>query len=88
MKEIPSGGGMINDVVLQFINMNTHFGGLGESGMGSYHGKAGFDTFSHYKTILDKPFWFDLFLKYPPYRDFNLRIFRSVLGNSLRNFWR
>jgi aldehyde dehydrogenase (NAD+) len=88
MKEIPSGGGMINDVVLQFINMNTPFGGLGESGMGSYHGKAGFDTFSHYKTILDKPFWFDLFLKYPPYRDFNLRIFRSVLGNSLRNFWR
>jgi aldehyde dehydrogenase (NAD+) len=88
MEVIPSGGGMINDVVLQFINMNTPFGGLGESGMGSYHGKAGFDTFSHYKTILNKPFWFDLFLKYPPYRDFNLRIFRSVLGKSLRNFWR
>lgn len=85
--EIPSGGAMINDVVLLFINMNTPFGGLGESGMGSYHGKAGYEAFSHYKTILNKPNWFELFLKYPPYRSFNLRIHRSVLGKSLRNFW-
>jgi len=87
MKEVPSGGGMINDVVLHFINMNSPFGGLGESGMGSYHGKAGFDTFSHYKTVLTKPTWFDVFFKYPPYRKFYLRIMRSVLGRSLRNFW-
>lgn len=87
MREIPSGGGMINDVVLQFINMNTPFGGLGESGMGSYHGKAGFDAFSHYKTILAKPIWFDFWLKYPPYRKFSLRILRTVLGRSFRNFW-
>ena len=87
MKETPSGGGMINDVVLQFINMNTPFGGLGDSGMGSYHGKAGFDAFSHYKTVLNKPTWFDIYLKYPPYRKFNLRIFRAVLGSSFRNFW-
>ncbi|MCK4746286.1 MAG: aldehyde dehydrogenase family protein, partial [Bacteroidales bacterium] len=80
VKEIPSGGGMINDTVLLFINMNTPFGGLGESGMGSYHGKAGFEAFSHYKTILNKPTWFDLYLKYPPYRKFNLRIIRSILG--------
>ena len=88
MKEIPSGGGMINDVVMHFINMNSPFGGLGESGMGSYHGKAGFEAFSHYKTILNKPSWFDLYLKYPPYRSLNLRIIRTVLGKSLRNFWR
>lgn len=88
MREIPSGGGMINDVVLQFINMNSPFGGMGESGMGTYHGKAGFDAFSHYKTVLTKPYWFDLFLKYPPYRKMNLRILRSVLGRSVRNFWR
>jgi len=86
-REIPSGGSMINDVVLLFINMNTPFGGLGDSGMGSYHGRAGFEAFSHHKTILNKPYWFDLFLKYPPYRDFNLRILRSVLGKSIRNFW-
>ena len=88
MKEIPSGGGMINEVVMQFINMNSPFGGLGDSGMGSYHGKAGFEAFSHQKTIMKKPFWFELFLKYPPYRTFNLRIIRSVMGRSLRNFWR
>jgi aldehyde dehydrogenase (NAD+) len=87
VKDFPSGGGMINDVVLLFINMNTPFGGIGESGMGSYHGKAGFDAFSHHKTILNKPTWFELFLKYPPYRSFNMRILRSVLGKRLRNFW-
>lgn len=87
LREVPSGGGMINDVVLLFINMNTPFGGLGESGMGSYHGKAGFKAFSHDKTILNKPTWFELYLKYPPYRKFNLRILRSVLGKRLRNFW-
>jgi len=87
IREIPSGGGMINEVVLLFINMNSPFGGLGESGMGSYHGKAGFEAFSHYKTILNKPTWFELFLKYPPYRNSNLRLLRSVLGNSIRNFW-
>ena len=88
MKEIPSGGGMINDVVMHFINMNSPFGGLGESGMGSYHGKAGFEAFSHYKTILNKPNWFDLYLKYPPYRAFNLRLIRTVLGKSFRNLFR
>jgi aldehyde dehydrogenase (NAD+) len=88
MKEIPSGGGMINDVVMHFINMNSPFGGLGESGMGNYHGKAGFEAFSHYKTILNKPSWFDLYLKYPPYTNLNLRIIRAVLGKSVRNFWR
>ncbi|HER09980.1 MAG TPA: aldehyde dehydrogenase family protein [Bacteroides sp.] len=87
MREIPSGGGMINDVVLNFVNMNTPFGGLGESGMGNYHGKAGFDTFSHFKTVISKPSWADNFIKYPPYRQFNLRIFRSILGRSFRNFW-
>ena len=87
MKEIPTGGGMINDVLLQFINMNTPFGGLGESGMGNYHGKAGFEAFSHYKTILHKPMWFDLYLKYPPYRKINLRVLRAFLGRSFRNFW-
>lgn len=87
MKEVPSGGGMINEVVMHFINMNAPFGGVGESGMGNYHGKAGFAAFSHHKTVMSKPMWFELFLKYPPHRKINLRIYRSVLGRSFRNFW-
>jgi len=70
-----------------FINMNAPFGGVGASGMGSYHGRAGFNEFSHHKTIMIKPMWFELFLKYPPHRKFYLRIYRSVLGRSFRNFW-
>jgi len=87
MKEIASGGGMINEVVMHFINMNAPFGGVGASGMGSYHGKAGFNDFSHHKTIMVKPMWFELFLKYPPHHKVYLRIYRSVLGRSIRNFW-
>jgi aldehyde dehydrogenase (NAD+) len=87
LKEIASGGGMINEVVMHFINMNAPFGGVGASGMGSYHGKAGFNDFSHQKTIMHKPMWFELFLKYPPQLRIYLRIYRSVIGRSFRNFW-
>mgnify|MGYP001814491003 FL=1 len=87
MKQVASGGGMINEVVMHFINMNAPFGGIGASGMGSYHGRAGFNDFSHHKTIMIKPMWFELFMKYPPHRKFYLRIYRSVLGRSFRNFW-
>jgi aldehyde dehydrogenase (NAD+) len=87
MKEVASGGGMINEVVMHFINMNAPFGGVGASGMGNYHGRAGFIDFSHHKTIMIKPMWFELFLKYPPHRKIYLRIYRSVLGRSFRNFW-
>ncbi len=87
LRELPSGGAMINDVVMHFVNMNAAFGGVGASGMGSYHGKAGFEDFSHRKTIMHKPNWFELFLKYPPQRSIYLRIYRSVLGRSFRNFW-
>ena len=54
------------------------FGGFGESGMGSYHGKTGFDTFSHYKSIVDKKTWMDLPMRYQPYNkvfDFLIRLF-------------
>jgi aldehyde dehydrogenase (NAD+) len=88
MRELPSGGGMINEVVMHFINMNAPFGGVGESGMGNYHGKPGFNAFSHHKTVMIKPTWFELFLKHPPHRKFYYRIYRSVLGRSFRNFFR
>jgi aldehyde dehydrogenase (NAD+) len=87
MKQVPSGGGMINEVITHFINMNAPFGGLGESGFGNYHGKAGFEAFCHHKTVMIKPTWFEVFLKYPPHYQINYRIYRSLLGRRIRNFW-
>ena len=65
---IPFGGGCINDAVMHLVTSEMGFGGVGESGMGSYHGKAGFDAFSHRKSILDKKTWIDLPMRYQPYR--------------------
>ncbi len=61
------GGGCVNDVVIHLATSEMGFGGFGESGMGAYHGKAGFDTFSHYKSIVDKKTWIDLPMRYQPY---------------------
>jgi aldehyde dehydrogenase (NAD+) len=66
--EIPFGGGCINDVIAHLGNANLPFGGVGQSGMGHYHGKYGFDTFSHKKSILKKPVWPDFAMRYPPYK--------------------
>ncbi len=63
-----SGGVCFNDVVLQAGLPELPFGGVGASGMGKYHGKAGFDNFTHYKSILKRPFWLDLNFRYPPYK--------------------
>lgn len=62
------GGGCINDTVIHLATPHMGFGGVGESGMGSYHGKAGFDAFSHQKSIVDKKTWMDLPLRYSPYK--------------------
>lgn len=64
-----SGGACVNDTVLQVGVPDLPFGGVGDSGMGRYHGKASFDTFSHFKSILYKPFWFDFKIRYAPYKD-------------------
>lgn len=64
-----SGGVCINDILLHLTVPELPFGGVGQSGMGRYHGKASFDTFSHQKSVLSKPFWFDLFLRYQPYKN-------------------
>jgi len=66
LNEISFGGGAINHTLLHFANANLPFGGVGHSGMGSYHGRAGFDTFSHYKSVFEKPFWLEPNLVYPP----------------------
>ena len=61
------GGGCVNDCIIHLATSNMGFGGVGESGMGAYHGKIGFDTFSHYKSIVDKKTWMDLPMRYQPY---------------------
>ena len=62
------GGGCVNDCIIHLATSNMGFGGVGESGMGAYHGKTGFDTFTHYKSIVDKKTWMDLPMRYQPYR--------------------
>jgi len=66
--ELSFGGGCINDVVIHLATSEMGFGGVGESGMGSYHGKDGFDAFSHYKSIVEKKEWIDLPMRYQPYK--------------------
>ena len=68
MKRIRFGGGCINDVIIHLATTQMGFGGVGESGMGAYHGKIGFDTFSHSKSIVDKKTWMDLPMRYQPYK--------------------
>ena len=65
--ELSYGGGCINDVMIHLATSEMGFGGVGESGMGSYHGKAGFEAFSHKKSIVDKKTWIDLPMRYQPY---------------------
>lgn len=68
------GGGCINDTIIHLATSEMGFGGFRESGMGSYHGKEGFRTFSHYKSIVDKKTWLDLPLRYQPYSKFNWKL--------------
>ena len=62
------GGGCINDTIIHLATSEMGFGGVGESGMGAYHGKAGFDAFSHTKSIVDKKTWVDMPVRYQPYK--------------------
>ena len=74
-----SGGVCFNDVVMQVGVPELPFGGVGASGMGTYHGKAGFDTFSHRRSVLRRPFRLDLPFRYPPYGD-RLGLVKRLLG--------
>lgn len=73
------GGGCVNDVVVHLATPEMPFGGCGESGMGSYHGKFGFDTFTHKKSILDKKTWFDLPIRYQPYSNLQNLLLKMFL---------
>ena len=78
---ISYGGGCVNDTVIHLATSEMAFGGVGESGMGGYHGKAGFDTFSHTKSMVDKKTWIDLPVRYQPY---NRGLYGRLLDLLLR----
>jgi len=67
IKRFAFGGGVINDSIVQFLNDRLPFGGVGNSGIGSYHGKKTFEVFSHYKSVVHRGTWIDLPVKYAPY---------------------
>lgn len=73
------GGGCINDTIIHLATSNMPFGGVGESGMGSYHGRVGFETFSHYRSIVDKKTWMDLPIRYQKYTGLKEKMMRMFL---------
>ena len=78
LRHVPFGGGCVNDTIVHLATSEMGFGGVGASGMGSYHGKKSFDTFSHEKSILKKHLWLDLPMRYQPYvgwKDKAIRMF-------------
>ncbi|MEH2046876.1 aldehyde dehydrogenase [Nostoc sp.] len=79
LQETSSGGVCINDTVMQVGVSSLPFGGVGDSGIGNYHGKASFDTFSHKKSVLQNSFWLDLKLRYAPYQG-KLPLIKKLLG--------
>ena len=80
-RELSFGGGCINDVVIHLATSEMAFGGVGESGMGAYHGKRGFEAFSHLKSIVDKKTWIDLPMRYQPYTS---KLYNKLLHVFLR----
>ena len=78
-RKLSFGGGCVNDVVIHLATSSMGFGGVGESGMGAYHGKTGFDAFSHTKSIVDKKTFMDLPMRYQPYN-------RKINGKLLKMF--
>ncbi|MNJ90718.1 Aldehyde dehydrogenase [compost metagenome] len=80
LSELSFGGGAVNEAIMHISNSRLPFGGVGNSGMGSYHGEAGFKAFSHYKSILQKANWFETKLKYAPYSEGKLKWIKRLMG--------
>ncbi|MBU5675640.1 aldehyde dehydrogenase [Alkaliphilus sp. MSJ-5] len=78
LEKLSFGGGCVNDTIMHLTSPHLPFGGVGSSGMGSYHGKASFDTFSHKKSILKSSSYFDIKLKYPPYGN-KIKLLRNII---------
>jgi aldehyde dehydrogenase (NAD+) len=77
--KISFGSGAINDTIMQISNRDLPFGGVGSSGIGSYHGRTSFETFSHLKSVVKKSSLFDLDLVYPPYSKNTLKLVRRIM---------
>lgn len=73
------GGGCVNDTIIHLVTPHMGFGGVGYSGMGSYHGKLSFDTFTHYRSIVKKSTWIDMPMRYHPYLEKNLKLIRMLI---------
>jgi aldehyde dehydrogenase (NAD+) len=73
------GGGCINDTIMQVASDYLPFGGVGDSGMGQYHGKASFDTFTHYRSVIKKANWLDIPLRYFPFSSKKEKWIKKVL---------
>jgi acyl-CoA reductase-like NAD-dependent aldehyde dehydrogenase len=79
LQQTSSGGVCLNDTIMQVGISSLPFGGVGDSGIGNYHGKASFDTFSHYKSVLKNYFWLDLNWRYAPYQG-KLSALKRIIG--------
>lgn len=79
LSSVPYGGGCVNDTIIHLATPYMGFGGVGESGMGSYHGKRSFDTFTHYKSIVKKSNVIDLPMRYHPYSEKKLAFIKKVM---------
>lgn len=80
LSKISSGGVCVNDTIMHITPNNLPFGGVGNSGMGSYHGKKSFETFSHQRSVLNRKTYFDLSLRYPPYTTKTLKLLKLFFG--------
>jgi aldehyde dehydrogenase (NAD+) len=79
LQQVPAGGACVNNSIFHLLNHHLPFGGRGNSGLGAYHGKYSFDTFSHQKAVLRTPVWPDPSVKYPPFKG-KLGLFKKLLG--------
>ncbi len=79
LNDISFGGATVNDGIMHISNPHLPFGGVGESGIGGYHGKHGFEAFTHYKSVLEKSYLFEPFLKYPPYSGWKKKILSFLM---------
>ncbi|XP_065866912.1 aldehyde dehydrogenase family 3 member F1-like [Euphorbia lathyris] len=79
--ETSSGSLIINDAIIQYAGDSLPFGGVGESGMGKYHGKFSFEAFTHYKVVIRRSFLVDFWFRFPPWNDHKLLLFESVYNN-------
>ena len=74
-----SGGACVNDTIMHLATSHIGFGGMGASGMGQYHGRESFDTFSHKKSIVNKATWLDVLFRYAPYASWKHKFVRMFV---------